>query len=269
MEVLSSDDLFDPPSSLARIARGISVGIRKEQVSAPHAIPPGRARDALLKVGEREGRQLGLERGRCSLVGHEIAHRFVAPPGRPGRQPAVSASVRRWARKAGGASSVSPVLAGTPESTKISRETAVLTGDRRQQQPPPLCRRGRSGLTACSLRPGRHRCDTATVVAAPWRRREATDKHLSSTPLELAGDRPRRAGAPWRAVNEDEDRRSVASDHSESMTGRARLPSHGGSFGVGDSRQPSRRGGETLRGCQRAPLVIGGENVMQRTPAVI
>ncbi len=86
MEVLSSGDLFNPPSSPAGIARCISEGIRKEQVGARHAIPTGGARDALLEGGERQGRELALERGPRGVVRHELAHRFVTEPARPGRQ---------------------------------------------------------------------------------------------------------------------------------------------------------------------------------------
>ena len=51
-----------------------------------------------------------------------------------------TARVRKCARKGGGASGVSPVLAGTPESTKISRETAVVTAPvmAGNSSPPPL-----------------------------------------------------------------------------------------------------------------------------------
>jgi hypothetical protein len=89
MEMLSSGDLFNPPSSPVGIGRCISVGVRKEQVGALRTIPSGGARDALIEEGEREGRELALERGARGLVGHELAHRFFAPPGRPGRQLAI------------------------------------------------------------------------------------------------------------------------------------------------------------------------------------
>jgi len=75
VEVLSSGDLFNRPFSRARIARCISVGVRKEQVGAGHAIPSGGARDALLEVGERERRELMADIEKVNAKWEEAARR--------------------------------------------------------------------------------------------------------------------------------------------------------------------------------------------------
>jgi hypothetical protein len=79
----------------------------------------------------------------------------------------------------------------------------------------------------------RVRCSPDGIDAVPpprWRRRSSAEKrrdnYLSSSPLELARDRHPGAGADERAVDEDEDRRSVACHHLASMTPRPAPVAH-------------------------------------------
>ncbi len=192
------------PAKFPRFGRFVLVRLAQQQVSPGNIGPSRRRRVGFLEHGERQPRAPGREAPPRLRVRDEIGHGLIAPPLRPGRQPALGISHVPHLGRQLGRYGFHPRLPRDRQARVDEDVAAHLTdeGTRRSQQRPgpamPDEDRGLPGCAAC------YHLGLARAVGRPCRDRagQVRDAHLIAPPGQVRRHQVP-AGAPHqRAMNQ-------------------------------------------------------------------
>jgi hypothetical protein len=185
------------PAKFPRLGRFVLVRLAQQQVSPGSIGPTRRRRVGFLEHGERQARAPGREPPPRLRVRDELGHGLIAPPLRPGRQPALGISHVPHLGRQLGWHGFHPRLPRDRQARVDEDVAAHLTdeGTRRSQQRPgpamPDEDRGLPGCAAC------YHFGLARAVGRPCRDRagKVRDAHLIA-PTDQVRRHQIPAGAP-------------------------------------------------------------------------